>query len=162
MLSELHQPVNFTFIQTRNNSCDIINSILMLCRKLLNYLLDFAMPSSKGGSVTSRIFWMVLGLVWMCSSSCGHSGGADSGLCSNPAPLLGTSDSAAPGYLILHNSGIDAQAETTRLSNVYGFQPKYIYTFGGFSAEFSDNILSHLRCEPSIKSIEYDSTNSAS
>jgi hypothetical protein len=101
---------------------------------------------------------MILGFVCILFTSCGHpSDQGPSFLCNNPAPLSGNFDPAAPGYIVLFNSGIDAQAETTRLSLLYGFQPENIYNaIGGFSASFSDDTLSHLRCEPSVLSISYN------
>jgi hypothetical protein len=71
--------------------------------------------------------------------------------------VLGTFDPVAPGYTVLFQDGVNGQAETSRLSTLYGFQPTYVLqTIPGFTAEFSADILEHLRCEPSIKSIEHD------
>jgi hypothetical protein len=65
--------------------------------------------------------------------------------------------------MVLFKDGVDPQAETNRLATFYGFQPKAVYqAVNGFAAEFSADVLEHLRCEPSIKSIEHDSVARAS
>jgi hypothetical protein len=91
----------------------------------------------------------------------GGCGGAEesnpAGLCENPLPVLREYDPNAPGYNIVFHAGIDAEAETSRLATLYGFQPKFVL-IGGFSAEFSTDVLEHLRCEASIKSIAHDGT----
>jgi len=107
-----------------------------------------------------RSLWLTsIGLSLICIASCGGSG--SSGLCSNPVPVLGTFDPAAPGYIVLFQDGVNGQAETSRLSTLHGFQPTHVYqAIPGFSAEFSADILEQLRCEPSIKSIGHDQVSS--
>jgi hypothetical protein len=99
----------------------------------------------KEGAARLILTGILLSLFWLVG--CGKS---SSDLCSNPTPVLGTFAPAAPGYLILYQDGVDAQTETSRLAALYGFQPTSVWSFGGFAATFSGNVLEHLRCEPSI------------
>ena len=106
-----------------------------------------------------RSLWLTsIGLSLICIASCGGSGSFGSQtFCSDPVPVLGTFDPAAPGYIVLFQDGVDGQAETSRLSTLHGFQPTHVFqSIQGFSAEFSADILEQLRCEPSSKSIGHD------
>jgi|GEM_PF-2913248 len=76
--------------------------------------------------------------------------------CSNPVPVSGQAF-VAPRYIVSFKSGVDAVAETNRLSTVYGFYPSHVFTvFSGFAADLSPAVLEPLRCEPNIQSIEFD------
>lgn len=76
---------------------------------------------------------------------------------SRPAPVIGTKDSYAPGYIIYFKSGVETQAETTRLAAKYGFQPTHVYdALGGFSADFPTTTLERIRYETTIKDIYYN------
>lgn len=81
-------------------------------------------------------------------------------VCTDPAPLLGTPDPRAPGYIVAFHEGTDAVQETERLAEKYGFTPTHIYTgtvLTGFSAVLSKQTVEAIRCEPTVKSVTYDS-----
>jgi hypothetical protein len=104
-----------------------------------------------------RSIWLTgIGLALLCLVGCGGSE-ENHALCTNPAPVLGTFDPDAPGYIVLFHDDIDSQVATSQLATLYGFQPTHIYEYtNGFSAVFSTDVLEHLRCEASIKNIAYD------
>ena len=96
-----------------------------------------------------------LSIIWF--AGCGDSRG-DS-LCANPAPVFGTYDPQAPGYIVLLDEGVDPAAEANRLASLYGFELSDVYqTVPGFSATFSNEILEQLRCESTVASISHDQT----
>jgi hypothetical protein len=78
--------------------------------------------------------------------------------CSDPAPLLGTPDPPAPGYIVMFKDGIDGRQEAERLAEHYNFELRHIYEFGqtGFSAEMPPEVVAALRCEPSVKYVEHN------
>lgn len=78
--------------------------------------------------------------------------------CADSAPLLGTYDPAAPGYLVLFHDSVDAAAEAARLAGKYGFTTTDVWTTGvkGFAALLSPGIVAVLRCESSVVLIEHD------
>lgn len=78
--------------------------------------------------------------------------------CTSLAPLYGTPDPAAPGYLVVFKAGTDAVATTERLSAKYGFVPREVYTaaLSGFSAELTDSALAGVRCEPEVNFVEHN------
>jgi hypothetical protein len=78
--------------------------------------------------------------------------------CADSAPLLGTPDPAAPGYIVRFRDSVDAQAEASRLAARYGFVIRFVYqaAIKGFSADLSPATVTALRCEPSVAYIEYD------
>ena len=78
--------------------------------------------------------------------------------CGHPAPLLGTPDPRAPGFIVVFHASIDAQRETARLAAAYGFQPRYVWTAAleGFSADLSREVVAELRCVSTVDFIEHD------
>lgn len=78
--------------------------------------------------------------------------------CPSPAPLLGQYDSRAPGYTVVYNASIDADAETTRLAIKYGFTPRHVWStvLKGFAAALPAETVAALRCEPSILRVSYE------
>lgn len=81
-----------------------------------------------------------------------------SGMCAQPAPLLGTADPAAPGFIVRYHDSVNAVSETDRLANKYGLTPSHVYTSAlqGFSAVLAPETVASLRCEGSILIIEHD------
>lgn len=79
--------------------------------------------------------------------------------CTNPAPLQGTpSPRRESRYIVLFRSGVEPTAEVARLARAYGFTPTHVYLFasGGFAAELTPNAVAGLRCEGSVRVVEYD------
>ncbi len=79
--------------------------------------------------------------------------------CADSAPLLGTYDPAAPGYIVRFRDSVDAAAEGARLAARYGFTTTFVYQYAlkGFaSADMSAATAAVLRCEPSVASIGYN------
>jgi hypothetical protein len=78
--------------------------------------------------------------------------------CADSAPLLGTYNPAAPGYMVQFRDGVDAAAEAALLADRYGFVVDIVYQAGpkGFAAKLSSATVAVLRCEPAVASIEYD------
>ena len=76
--------------------------------------------------------------------------------CSLPAQLLGTF--SIPGYIVVFQDTVDAAAETARLAETYQFTPTHVYSTAlrGFSASLADTVVAALRCERSVRYIEYD------
>jgi hypothetical protein len=115
------------------------------------------MPRKGDAYINMRIVLLIV-LSLLLLTGCGAQESKPTGLCENPAPVLGEYDPDAPGYMVLFHDGIDAEEETNRLATLYGFQPTYILENSPvFAATFSTDVLEHLRCEPSIKSITHDS-----
>jgi hypothetical protein len=83
--------------------------------------------------------------------------------CSNPAPVLGKKSSTVAGYMVSFNPGVNAQTEAGRLATEYGFKVLAVYDIveEGFFSDFSTTVLEQLRCEPSIKNIEFNQILSA-
>jgi len=78
--------------------------------------------------------------------------------CADPAPLLGMYDPRAPGYGVLYYPAIDAVATTAELARRYGFAPRYVYdSLPGFAALLSPQAVAGIRCERTVKLVEYDS-----
>ena len=78
--------------------------------------------------------------------------------CTNPAPLLGSADPRAPGYIIVFVDSVNAQQETNRLATKYSFQASYVYeaALRGFSASLAPEVVAAVRCEPTVRLVEYD------
>jgi hypothetical protein len=83
--------------------------------------------------------------------------------CLQPAPLYGSFDPAAPGFIVVFRDGVPAAAEAARLSARYCFQPKHVYQFAllGFSAELEPAALASIRCEASVRYVEHDGVATA-
>jgi hypothetical protein len=75
--------------------------------------------------------------------------------CTDPAPLAGTFDPRAPGYIVQFHDGVDATAETARLEGAYGFTAAAGYTsaLDGFAANLDDDVRDSLRCESTSETI---------
>jgi peptidase inhibitor I9 len=78
--------------------------------------------------------------------------------CSDSAPLLGTYNPAAPGYMVQFHESVDATAEAALLGDRYGFVVSLVYQSApkGFAAQLSPATVAVLRCEPVVASIEHD------
>jgi hypothetical protein len=78
--------------------------------------------------------------------------------CLDSAPLLGTFDPAAPGFIVQFHDSVDAAAEASRLAALYGFTTTFVYqaAIKGFAADLSLATVAMLRCEPAVAVIEYD------
>ena len=60
-------------------------------------------------------------------------------------------------YIVQFNDGIDALDETARLHHLYDFEPTYVTMFiPVFFSSLTDDVRDRLRCEPSVRAIEYD------
>lgn len=79
-------------------------------------------------------------------------------LCENPAALLGQFDPNAPGYIVVFHDDVDAREETDRLAARYAFEPRAVWEFAlrGFWADLSPEVVAALRCEASVKYMEYN------
>jgi hypothetical protein len=77
--------------------------------------------------------------------------------CSNPVTVYGQREPLAPGYIVDFKEGIDPDAETNRLAELYGFTPTHIYQYSaGFAADLAPTILEPMRCETSIQAMYFD------
>ena len=78
--------------------------------------------------------------------------------CNNPAPLLGTKDPRAPGYIVVFQDGTDAGPTARALAAKYTFQTKFVYSSAllGFSADLPDAVVAALRCESAVKYIQHE------
>lgn len=78
--------------------------------------------------------------------------------CAHPAPLAGTYDPAAPGYIVQYQAGVDPVSETSRLAAKYDFIPAHVYTAAlhGFAATLTPDAVAGVRCEQSVASLEYN------
>lgn len=79
---------------------------------------------------------------------------------SEPAPLHGTPDAAAPGYIVVFVDGTDPDAVTDELAAAHGFTPKHVFRHAllGFAAEFSADALAAVRRHPAVKYVEHEGT----
>jgi hypothetical protein len=78
--------------------------------------------------------------------------------CADSAPLVGTYDPAAPGYIVQFHDSVNAAAETARLAALYGFTTTFVFQSApkGFAAQLSPATVAVLRCEPAVTAIEYN------
>jgi hypothetical protein len=77
--------------------------------------------------------------------------------CAEPAPLMGSPGPRTVDYSVLLHDDVDAIAETARLSQVYRIRPTSVLTLiPVFFAMLDDDTRDRLRCEPTVKSIEYN------
>ena len=77
---------------------------------------------------------------------------------SEPAPLHGTPDPAAPGYIVVYHDGTMPDAVTEELAGAHGFTPKHVFRNAllGFAAELSDDALDAVRRHPAVKYVEHE------
>ena len=76
--------------------------------------------------------------------------------CTDPAPLNGEFNPAATSYRVIvgYKDDIDHVAETNRLEGIYTLSSITVFEFiSAFAAEVTPKVLSALRCEESIASI---------
>lgn len=79
--------------------------------------------------------------------------------CAEPAPLEGTYDPRAPGYIVSFEQGTDARATADRLAERYGFEVQRVFqSLPGFSAELTPETVAQIRCEPVVVLVEHDGT----
>lgn len=98
-------------------------------------------------------------LVLAMSSSCVSTPDLVEPSCSMPAPLDGTFDRRAPGYIVMFADGVsDAAAVTRELARKHGFTPESIFrSIKGFAVEvIRPTALANLRCESTIKGISFN------
>lgn len=78
--------------------------------------------------------------------------------CDNPAPLMGTRNPSAPGYIVVFKDEVNAAATAEALARKYDFKTKFVYTSAlkGFAAELSDAALAGVRCEATVKYVEFE------
>ena len=79
---------------------------------------------------------------------------------SGPAPLLGTPDPRAAGYIVVFRDGTDADALAGALAAEHGFTPAHVFRSAllGFSAVLSDAALDAVRHHPAVKYVEHDAS----
>jgi hypothetical protein len=86
-------------------------------------------------------------------SGCAHAPNLTQPPCDNPAPLVGTYDARAPGYMILYRDHDAAH----RGAVVYGVPPprgrssKWVYV-----RELEPELLSRLRCDRTVLEVAFD------
>ena len=99
---------------------------------------------------------MVGALVWL--GACDNAISPDQPPCDHPAPLNGTYDAAAPGFIVQYHGGVDAVAETKILAAKYNFTPTFVWTSAlqGFAAQMSTQAVAGVRCEASVLEVEHD------
>ncbi|HEU0299944.1 MAG TPA: protease inhibitor I9 family protein [Longimicrobium sp.] len=75
-----------------------------------------------------------------------------------PAPLQGTPNPAAPGVIVVYHDGTDADAVTAELAATHGFTPRHVFRSAllGFAAELSADALAAVRRHPAVKYVEHD------
>lgn len=103
---------------------------------------------------------LLVGLIFslMPLIGCGGTSGNAPLACANPAPLDGSYDPAAPGYIVMFRAGTDAAAETARLAQKYGFTTgPALEILPGFSAELTPAALAGVRCESTVLRVTYNS-----
>jgi len=77
--------------------------------------------------------------------------------CSDPAPLEGTYDPRAPGYIVSFVQGTDARASAEELAAKYGFEVSRVFqSLPGFNAELTPETVAAIRCEPVVVLVEHD------
>ena len=76
--------------------------------------------------------------------------------CSDPAPLLGAYNIAAPGYIVSFKPGTNVAAEVATLSSRLHFAPRQVWEGLGFAMTTSPETVAALRCGMSIAYIERD------
>jgi hypothetical protein len=74
------------------------------------------------------------------------------------APLHGTRDAAAPGYIVVFVDGTDPDAVVDELAAAHGFTPKHVFRHAllGFAAKLSDDALAAIRRHPAVKYVEHE------
>jgi hypothetical protein len=78
--------------------------------------------------------------------------------CDDPAPLLGEPESepVSPAYIVGYHEGVDAVAETQRLSAAYGFEPESVFQVSpGFAADLDPVQLAQVRCESTVDHVSH-------
>jgi hypothetical protein len=104
-----------------------------------------------------RNLLVFVALAWPLVIACADVTPTSEPRCSTPAPLYGTFDSRAPGYLVMFRDGVNAQEEVARLERVYGFSPTSVWTsVPGFAASLDADVRETLRCELSVAYVEYN------
>lgn len=75
-----------------------------------------------------------------------------------PAPLHGRADAAAPGYIVVYHDGTDADEVTDALAAEHGFTPRHVFRSAllGFAAQLSADALDAIRRHPAVKYVEHD------
>lgn len=77
--------------------------------------------------------------------------------CWSPAPLLGSYTPGAPLYFIRLESGVDVTQEANRLARRYGFTVVHVYwTSPTFTAALDSRVVAQVRCERTVRYLEYD------
>lgn len=76
----------------------------------------------------------------------------------DPAPLHGKPDAAAPGYIVVYHDGTDPDAVTDELAAAHGFTPRHVFRHAllGFAAELSADALGAVRRHPAVKYVEHE------
>ena|ERR1017187_6436539 len=79
--------------------------------------------------------------------------------CSAAAPLAGFYDPRAPDYIVTFYAGTDVDATVAMLTAKYQFQTIHVYhgvSLLGFNAALTPSVVAKIRCEPTVKAVEYD------
>jgi hypothetical protein len=82
--------------------------------------------------------------------------------CRHPAPVHGHFDAAAPNCTVIVRKDLSQAAMARRLATKYNFTPWVFHIIHGFAAQHvTVEMVSNLRCEKGVESIEYDLPTSA-
>lgn len=116
------------------------------------------------GRIPGEIVSLTLAATAACGSSDASGPGPAGSLsalrppCEQPAPLLGTPDLRAPGFMVVFHGTVNAESEVARLAAAYGFQPRMVWTAAleGFSADLSRELVAELRCVSTVDFIEHN------
>lgn len=78
--------------------------------------------------------------------------------CESPAPLLGTRDARAPGYIVVFKDGTNVDREVADLVARHGITVKHVYRSAilGFAAEMTAAQVAGVRCASTVRYVEHD------
>ena len=82
--------------------------------------------------------------------------------CDDPAPLEGSYDPDAPGYIVVFEPSVaaaDARATAEALAAEYGFTVDRVYEsalVGFFTPDATPEMVAGLRCEPQVRRVEHN------
>jgi len=157
-ISKVAKPANNPLHLTAGVACGVKSLGLCARRSLAGALGRPHGPVRERGAMSRAHCWFVVAMMMSLAIACNKADGPNLvGSCSDPVPLNGTFDPAAPGYVVYYRQGVNAVSETNRLAALYGFEPTHVYDqVRGFSAELTMVQLEQVRCEPTVASTYYN------
>lgn len=83
--------------------------------------------------------------------------------CRTPAPLEGTYDPRAPGFIVQLHDTVNVALEAARLAQAYAFTPTSVLTSVHMvtTPALSDTTVAALRCEATVVSVAHDAIYAA-